>query len=65
MSGVKRPGRSAQSGGDVLDDLRYAVRSFARAPVFAAIAVVTLALGIGANTAVFSVINTLLIRPLP
>jgi putative ABC transport system permease protein len=49
----------------VLDDLRYAVRSFARTPVFTAIAVTTLALGIAANTAVFSVINTLLIRPLP
>jgi putative ABC transport system permease protein len=49
----------------VLNDLRYAVRSFARAPAFTALVVATLALGIGANTAVFSVINALLIRPLP
>ena len=49
----------------MLDDLRYAVRSFARAPAFTALVVATLALGIGANTAVFSVINALLIRPLP
>ena len=46
-------------------DLAYAVRSFARTPVFTAIAVATLALGIGANTAVFSVINGLILRPLP
>ena len=49
----------------MLNDLRYAVRSFARAPAFTALVVATLALGIGANTAVFSVINALLIRPLP
>ena len=50
---------------DVLLDLRYAVRLLQRAPGFAAVAMLTLALGVGANTAVFTVINALLIRPLP
>ena len=46
-------------------DVRFALRLFARNPWFAALAVVALALGIGANTAVFSVVHAVLIKPLP
>jgi len=49
----------------MVDDVRQAIRGLIRAPGFSVVAVVTLALGIGANSAIFSVIDAVVMRPLP
>ncbi len=49
----------------LLQDVRYGFRQFIRNPMFTAVAVVTLAISIGANTAIFSMINAVLLRSLP
>src|SRR4051794_216558 len=49
----------------LLSDLRFAFRTFARAPVFTVVAVISLAFGIGANTAIFTLLDQVLLRALP
>src|SRR5262249_44093839 len=65
-----RPGVIQSRAGEeraplLLNDFRYAIRTLRRAPVFSAAVILTVALAVGANTAIFSVVNAVIIRPLP
>ncbi|HSM76781.1 MAG TPA: ABC transporter permease, partial [Bryobacteraceae bacterium] len=65
MKEEHRDGRSARWVENVLRDIRYGMSSLARDPAFAVVAIGLLALGIGANTAMFSIVDAVLLKPLP
>lgn len=60
-----RDGRGVRGIEEIVADVRYALRGLRRNPVLAATAILTLALGLGANAAIFSVVNAVILRPLP
>jgi predicted permease len=60
-----RDGRGVRWAEELVADVRYALRTIPRNPGFATAAIITLALGVGANTAIFSAVNAVIVRPLP
>src|SRR6202041_1037356 len=65
MKQQSRDSRGTKFIEDIVQDLRYAMRSFAKTPGLTTLIVLSLAIGIGANTAIFSITSTLLLKPLP